>query len=243
MSNEAEKPMTDEEIKADSRRRMEAAVESLREMFAVRRMSSDHEGHRLGYALLEEAMTKGSNVGMAKKRYMNNTTEDLRRDAAGIIYLLAQITGKMQEVLSVVSGNAGDSFAVRVDLEEGYDCGNPDCPVHGKNAPKPGDTLTPEQLDMLPPHLAKGFGELMKQGLVVTHLGKHGPFGAMEMHGPKHLLALADKLMNSSPLPDTIESEIDRQPMDSHTQEISDALDRAFGRKRSHLPPKDIPPS
>jgi hypothetical protein len=246
MSDEAKKDEPDFS-REESKRRMDAATERLREVFAVARMSSENDGHRLAFALLEEAMTKGSNVGMAKRRYVNNTTEDTRRDAAGIVFLLAMLSDKMQDVLAEISYGLGDRHAgkVSVELEDGYNCGNPDCPIHGKDAAKPGDYLRPDQLTMLPPEIAKGFGELIKQGLIVKHVGKSGPFGAIEMSGPKHLLKKADEIMANAQggvmLPDAIAAETEKQPMDAHTQEISEALDRAFGRDRSHLPKKDIP--
>ena len=73
------------------------------------------------------------------------------------------------------------------------------------------------------------------------------------MQGPKHLIEAADKIMESAgthfgigsdgtvTLPKGVEEVIDREPQDSHTKEISEALDRAFGRNRTHLPKKDIP--
>lgn len=255
--NEDRPPMTDEERKADSRRRMEASLEALREVFAVARASATNDGYKLAFALLEQATTEGSKIGEAKKLYANGTTETERRDASGIIQLIAAITDKMEDVLAAVSGGLGDNFVVRAEIaaSDGYDCGNPDCPVHGKNALKPGDTLRPDQLGMLPDEIRDGLIDLMKQGLTLKHVGQEGPFGALEMFGPQHLLEAADKLMsNAGPnammlngpkaaakLSEAIEKELGQVPMDSHTQEISSALDRALGRDRTHLPKKDIP--
>jgi hypothetical protein len=254
MSDDNEKKMSDEEVREDSKRRMKEAVERLREVFAVARMTSTNDGHRLAFAIMEDAMTEGMTVADAKRKYVDNTTESMRRDAAGIVFLLAQMSDKLQDVLAALSGKLGDSFAKKMsltDLIEDFDCGNPNCPVHGKNAVKAGDILRPDQLSMLPPVLAAGFAELMKEGLIVKHVGQSGPVGAVEIHGPKHLLAKADALMNAAgkdilqsgdgPLPAALQAEMNKQPLDSHTQEISDALDRAFGRDRTHLPKKDIP--
>lgn len=240
--------MNDDEKKAKAKERMDAAIDALRNAFAagsVRAGADDNTGHKLAFDLLKDAMTKGSNVGMAKKKYSQGTSEDERRVAGGIIQLLRMMAEKMEAVITVESAKLGDEFAVRVDVEDGYDCGNPDCPIHGTNAAQPGDILNGDQLGMLPPEMAAQFAELIKQGLIVKHVGHHGPFGAMELQGPKHLLEAADAIMKNMQqgvtLPAGIENEINKPPMDTHTQEISDALDRALGKNRSHLPKKDLP--
>jgi hypothetical protein len=249
--------MTPEEEKADSQRRVDAATNAMRDAFGAAKNTTENPAIKLAFALLEEAMTEGTTVGLARKRYTEGTDEDTRRDAAGMIWLLSLMTTKMEEVLRAESYKLKDSFIEEASPDdeeaEDYNCGNPDCPIHGTNAAKLGDVLTPDQLGMLPPEMAAGFAALIKQGLIVKHVGKQGPFGAVSLEGPKHLIAAADAIVAAAKgngaivsgnlvagLP-TVEQEMDTQPQDSHTKEISDALDKAFGKGRSHLPKKDIP--
>ena len=110
-----------------------------------------HPSAKLFIETMCEALEEGSTPEQADARF-RSSTEDVRRELAGIINSMIGMLTQVRMVLAKVGYEEGDKHVERGDDEE--DCGDPNCPVHGKNA----DPAKMLDLDGLKNSMAKMLG-------------------------------------------------------------------------------------
>lgn len=226
-------------MKHDSKDREDliAAVTCVHEVFA-RADEDENEcdtGHSLAISMLADATKEGAKKGTVKRLYRAGSPAD-RRGAIAFLNTLMYIVPQLLDVMTEISSAEEDGNCKTVCT-----CG--EC--------EGDDVIHPDPLADMPDELRAAIeGLIADSGLTVKSVGDVGNSGFIELVGNAADMEKAHDVLQKlgalgphGGLPASLKALIDKEPSvptDTHTDEISKALDR-MGRSRPKLGKKNFP--